>query len=52
MNACPGQPLADLAFWSRVFGNLTFTVYGAIAITRHISRIVGYDGIGAGGSSS
>lgn len=46
MDACPGSILAPLATWSRFFGNVAFTVYGAIAVTRHIARIVGYEGIG------
>jgi hypothetical protein len=45
MNACPGQPLASMAFWSRIFGNVMFSIYGAVAITRHIGKIAGYGGL-------
>lgn len=51
MDACPGSPLAGMATWSRLFGNVVFTVYGAVALTRHIGRIFGYGGVGNGESS-
>lgn len=46
MNACPGSMLADLAMWSRIFGNVAFSVYAVVAITRHVGRIVGFGGLG------
>lgn len=47
MQACPGDMLADLAMWSRIFGAVVITVYGVLAITRHVGRIIGYGGLGA-----
>jgi hypothetical protein len=52
MNACPGSMLAELASWSRIFGNLAFSVYGVIAIVRHLSRVIGFEGLDSGGGSN
>jgi hypothetical protein len=51
MNACPGSTLATMATWSRFFGDVVFTLYGALAIIRHVSRVFGYEGPGSGGTS-
>lgn len=49
MEACPGDMLAPLAGWSRLFINITFAVYGIVAVTRNLARIVEYPGIGSDG---
>lgn len=49
MSACPGEMLADMAYWSRIFGNLGFSIYGVIAITRNVARIFEFPGLGANG---
>jgi len=49
MNACPGQPLAGMALWSRVFGNIAFSVFGLVAMSRYIARVFGFSGIGSSG---
>jgi hypothetical protein len=46
MNACPGSPLAPLPPWSRIIGDVVFTVLGALAITRYIAGVVGFTGLG------
>ncbi|MDI1338132.1 MAG: hypothetical protein PSU94_18275 [Lacunisphaera sp.] len=46
MEACPGDMLEPLAYWSRIFGNISFAVYGVIALTRHVARIFAFGGIG------
>lgn len=46
MDACPGSMLEDMAYWARVFGNVGFTIYGLIAITRNLARIVEFPGVG------
>lgn len=51
MQACPGDILEPVATWARIFGNLTFTVYGVIAVTRHVGRIFGYGGLGTEGGA-
>lgn len=50
MQACPGDMLADMAMWARIFGNVSMAVLSTMAITRLISGIVQYPGLG--GSSS
>lgn len=45
-SACPGDMLAGLAGWSRLFGNVTFTIYGVVAVTRNLARIVEFPGLG------
>ncbi len=52
MAACPGDPLAAMAGWSRFFGDVVFSVYGVVAITRHVSRIFGFGGLGTAGDES
>lgn len=47
MQACAGDMLQPVALWSRIFGDLAFTVLGAVAVTRNIGRIVNYDGVGS-----
>jgi len=49
MNACPGSPLAGMAMWSRIFGNIIFSVYGLVAMTRYIARVFGFSGLGSSG---
>lgn len=51
MAACPGDTLANVALWARIIGDVMFTVYGAIAVTRHIAGVVQYGGVGGGGAS-
>lgn len=46
MQACPGDMLAPLANLSRIFGNIGFSIYGAVAVVRHIARIFDYPGLG------
>ena len=46
MQACPGDMLAPMANLSRIFGNIGFSIYGAVAVVRHIARIFDYPGLG------
>lgn len=46
MQACPGDMLATVAMWTRVFCDLGFAVLGFNAIRRNIGRIVQYGGGG------
>jgi hypothetical protein len=48
MQACPGDMLEPLAIMSRIFGNLGFSIYGIVAITRHVARIFDFPGLGDG----
>ena len=52
MDACPGSPLAGMAMWSRIFGNIIFSVYGLVAMTRYIARVFGFSGLGSSGGDS
>lgn len=46
MNACPGDMLAGMAGWARVFGNLAISIIGVMALSRMFAGIVQYRGLG------
>lgn len=52
LQACPGDMLAPVAMWSRIFGDLGFTVLGLVSVSRHLARVVQYGGLGSGGGES
>lgn len=47
MGACDGSMLAHMADFARLFGNLSVTVVGVVAITRYLAAIFGFVGVGS-----
>jgi hypothetical protein len=46
MQACPGDMLAPMAGWARIFCDLAFVVYSVVAVTRYVGGIFGFPGLG------
>jgi hypothetical protein len=51
MQACPGDMLATMAGWSKVFMDLAFIVGAVLAITRYVGGIIAFGGLGKGDES-
>jgi hypothetical protein len=46
MNACPGDVLAPVAYWSRIFGNVAIVVIGVMGSARYVGAAFGFTGLG------